>query len=227
MPIFDSVKELKIILGENIIGGHEVTHVGGSGLDITWVKGAIYDATNDIMVNVAAGSATLTDDDTNYLKWKSGAILVVELTTATGNEVLIAEIDTSSGDIDAITEEGFDFDAVTDLDGRPLILLGGDGYPNINKTYGQIIIEDENLINAIPKFYYRTEEYRNLVKVNYDSLGAHILKNIIAQMDSIFRANNKLQTRTYRYEMRGSWNTNYKSGLVRLFVDCKKDMVLL
>lgn len=225
MAIFTSAEDLKAFLGENIIGGLEVTDAGG--LDITWVKGMIYDGGNDVNQPVAAGADTVTDDTTTYLLWKTGSTLELSAVTAAGVEVLVATIAASSGDIDTITEAGFDFSNVSGLNGRPIIILEGDNEPGFSKEYGRIIISEENLVNNIPKFSYRREDYRNPVEVSYRGSGSKLLKAIIGEMDDMFKPNNKSQLKTYHYKIDGSWDTNYFIGFVKLFVDSRKSMVAL
>ncbi len=225
MAIFTSAEDLKAFLGANIIGGLEVTDAGG--LDITWVRGMIYDGGNDLNIEVAAGSDTVTDDDTTYLLWKSGTALELSAVTAAGVEVLVATIVAASGDISSITEAGFDFSSVSGLDGRPVIILDGDNEPGFSKEYGQIIIMNENLVNSIPKFSFRKEDYRNPIEVSYRGSGSKVIKNIIAQMDGVFKPNNKSQLKTYHYDIDGSWDTNYYVGVIKLFVDARKNMVPL
>lgn len=225
MAIFTSSEDLKAFLGANIIGGLEVTDAGG--LDITWVQGMIYDGGNDVNQPVSSSSDTVTDDDTTYLLWKTGTNLELSAVTAAGMEVLVATIIASSGDIDSITEAGFDFSSVSGLDGRPVIILDGDNEPGFTKEFGEIIITAENLVNNIPKFSFRREDYRNPVEVSYRGSGSKIMKAIIAQIDSVFKTNNKSQLKSYHYDIDGSWDTNYFVGVIKLFIDARKNMVAL
>ena len=225
MTLFTNAEDLKEFLGADIIGGLEVTDAGG--LAITWLEGMVYDATNDINQAIIAGGDNVTDDDTTYLLWKTATGLELSAVTAAGTEVLVATIVASSGNIDSITEAGFDFSVVTGLAGRPIIRLAGDKEPDFKRTYGQIIIGIDNLIQSIPNFSYRKENYRVQVDLNYKSTGYQIMKRIINQIDSVFKPNNKSQLKTYHYDIDGSWDTNYRFGNIRLFVDARKPMVAL
>lgn len=227
MAIFTSAEDLKSFLGEEIIAGLEVTDAGV--LAITWVQGQIFNVSGDIIVDIAAGGDNVADDDISYLVWDSANALELQLTTAAGNQVLVATIEASSGDIDTVTEHGFDFSNVSGLNGRPVIRLFGDKEVPFFKTYGQIIIDEENLIDLKSKFAFRDEEYRLITRFIYDGEGPAVLKNIIGEVDGVFRANNKLHQglRDYLYFLKGSWNTNYRASNIRMLVDATKDMVVL
>ena len=222
MTIFDAAKILKVLLGSNIIAGHEVTDAGA--LAITWVQGQIFNISGDLIVDVVSGGDNVTDDDTSYLVWNSGTALELQAGTATGNQVLVAQIDASGVDIDTITEAGFDFSSVSGLGGRLVIRLLGDKEPPFYNEYGEFIIEEENLVVVRPSFSFRKEEYRIICNLMIDSHGPALLKAIISQIDSVFRTNNKSQTKDYHFDLKGGWPTNYKAGLIKLVIDAKKSM---
>lgn len=228
MATFTAAEDLKALLGEDVIAGLEVTDKGV--LDISWVQGQVFDNTNDIIVDVIANAGTtMTDDDTNYLYWADGAptILAVKLTVPTGNEVLVATVVTSSGDIDSVTEHGFDFSSVSGLDGRPVIRLEGDKNAPFYKAYGQIIIGEENLNRNDPLAGFRSESYRVLVILEKDGgTGPALLKRIMAQMGSVFNTNNNSPDPTYEYALLYNWMGLYTMGKIDIFIDVLKRKVV-
>jgi len=222
---FTAAEDLKTLLGENIIGGLEVTDKGV--LDISWKEGQVFDVSADLVKNVVANAGTtLTDDDTNYLKWKTGATLAVELTEATGNEVAIADIVCSGVDIDSITEHGFDFSAVAGLEGRPVIRLEGDKEPDFRKNYGRILIGAESLPRSDRFVSYRNEFYRILMSLELDEgTGPALLKRMLAQVKSVFLSNFDKIDHVYDYELLYQWDGLYTLGFIEIFVEAVKEKV--
>lgn len=226
---FNAAESLKLLLGEDIIAGLEVTDEGT--LDISWVRGHVFNQSSDIIVPVQANTGTtLTDDDTNYLYWADGAptVLAVKLTLPTGNEVLVATIICTAGDITSITEHGFDFSSVSGLNGRPAIRLIGDIELPYAKNYGQIIIGQETLIRVVPAAGYRAEHYRIMVQLMLASgVGPALLKAVMAQMDEMFKTNNDLSNYTYLYELLYTWEGLYTLGKITIPITAIKDKVAL
>lgn len=223
MTFARAAEDFKSFLSDNVVGGCDVTDEGV--LDISYSAGIVFDVTNDENQSIVASPAdiTLTDDDTNYLYWTTGTALAVKLTVPTGNEVLVATIVTAIGDITSITPAGIDPANLTNISIRPVVRLADDKHPTFY-TVATVIIKQENLAGFENSFAIRKEEYRLLVdvSVNNSENGSIGLKDLIAEIDSKNRANNKLQTREYFYDLSYAWRATFVKGLLALVVTCKR-----
>lgn len=229
MTVFRASEDIKILLGANIIGGLDVTDDGsGTGRLISYTEGSVYDAANGTNQIVSAASAVdLTTDDTHYLYWSTGTALAFKQTVPTGNEVLVATIVTIAGNIDELTNAGFNVDNVDGISNRPTIRLVGEDELLYFQTGGQIIINDENLVRVEDRVQFRDEFYRVLIDLtfNTNTISSNILKNILSEMDSKIQTNNSSATREYYFMMSYGWEGNIALGHILIVVDAIREMV--
>lgn len=104
----DTVYEmLTDMLNRGILHGFSITNT--SGLNITWTSGDVWNPVTDLIAEVDAQVVpqACTDNAINYLKWISGSSLTLGTTEATGDEILIARIDTFDGLIHTIRVNEF------------------------------------------------------------------------------------------------------------------------
>ncbi len=226
MTFARAAEDYKSLLTADVVGGCNVTDEGT--LDISYDAGIIYDAANDINVAIIATTSdiTLTDDDTNYLRWTSGGSLGVILTVPAGNDVLVATIVCAATDITGITPAGFNPSNLTNISTRPTMILQGDKLPHYY-SMATIIIKEENLLGFESSYAVRKESYKLSLEIRVKLQSASIaIKDLIAEIDTKNKTNNALQTREYYYEISYGWNSAYLDGVVNLFVECKRRATL-
>lgn len=225
MTAFDAAEDLKILLGANIIGGCDVTDDGGgTGRLISYATGYVYDAANDNnQIIVAATAVDLLTDDTHFVYWTAGTGLLNKTTAVSGNDVLIATVTTTGGNISDITPAGFNHNNVAGISTRPFIMLNSHKLDlRFSKDSGVIYVKDEVLNNFDLSFQMIWEFYTVMVGVTYDgSLGSKTIKNIIREIRSKIVTNNRLLGHEYFYNPKYNWEGISQLGSIDMIIDAK------
>lgn len=213
------------LLGSNIIEGLKVTDAGA--LAITWTDGRIFNVSGDVVVTIEAGGDDVTDDDTSYLVWDSSNALELQLTTAAGNQVLIATIVAAAGDITSVTEAGFDYTNVTGLSGRPTIRKGGVLDSDDYLTDGEIVVIKETEIPPRNLGENRDEKYLLTGFIFFaGATGDRTINEMKAEVRRLMNVNSDDPTRTWYFEFRNTdFDLDYTLGKIMFQVDAIQVLV--
>jgi hypothetical protein len=127
---------------------------------------------------------------------------------------------TAAEDLDTLLTADYVHTNVTSLTADPSIRKIGDDPPS-DFDNGEILIGEERLVNTEQQGNYKREIYQLTVIVEYSvgSTSSTSLKEMVAEMERVFNANNLLITRTYEYFIKYSWLGSYIEGHMELIIE--------
>ena len=102
--VYDMIRDL---LNRGILHGFNIVNTGG--LNITWTSGDLWNPVTGLIVEADAQETpqACTDNAINYLKWVSGTSLTLGTQDASGDQILVARIDTFDGAVHTIRTNEF------------------------------------------------------------------------------------------------------------------------
>ncbi len=129
---------------------------------------------------------------------------------------------TASEDLTSLLNSNFDHTQVTGLTADPSIRQKFESKPAAHESNGTILVGEERLLEAVThNLFFRSEKYRIQVKIIYteQTTDSTVLKELLAEVQSVIDTNNSNAARTYDYKVLYHWKGRVKSGVLYLEID--------
>jgi hypothetical protein len=141
----------------------------------------------------------------------------ITLASSNGARLVLSGANLTGG-----ADNGFLYGNVLSLTAKPSIRASTDDDPLSFPTNGEIIVQNERLLNMDTFFSHRDEFYQLRVTITHESVETTIRKKIIEEIDRVMKVHNGLNSRSYRYSIGYDYDTNFVAGSTEMIVEMIK-----